>query len=502
MANKFLSVGSNGSVNLSDGTTPIFASTLGSADFEPSKALKTNSGGVLVSADLAIGDIQSLDTSLTTKDDLSFIRGDTHSAPSQGRTKIYVKADGKLYKLPDEGAESTIGDSSDKLPLSGGVMTGELSFTDGAGISGLPAGTSNNDPVIVSQLASKVTGASSSTTLGVALYQDTTGKIIQDAGGSLTWDDDNFRLQVPTVEGKSGDLTLQSIGGGVLTVGDTTVTLPDNDLVMSDGDIKINGASGAVDINDTSSRAIIKASSSEYIDTVGGRSYNFTTSNDGIVHNLSNTNQSHEFQINGVTKLSANDGSVQVTEPFLVSDGTLSLEPRTFPAPTTVTSVEMFSNSADSDRLTYRDTGVSYPIAGQELITVKYSKRFAGNVAQTLYTDTNMEFLWDAINLQVQFKPLTYVSTYVDACNLFVPGSANNTVKDTSGDILFVNNSVYYFSNNGTVNTNFNMSSYGARQFLAVCPEVAITSESPCYRLDLMCGNTNTMNITIEKQSV
>ena len=195
----------------------------------------------------------------------------------------------------------------------------------------------------------------------------------------------------------------------------------------------------------------------------------------------------------------AKAGDTMSGDLTLAATSTLTLAPRTEP---TATTVQLYSNSAVNDNLTLKDGALSYPIAGEQLITVKKSIRFSATVSQTLYTDDNMEFLWDATNLQVQFKPLTYLSNYVDACILFVPGNANNTVKDQSGDILFANNSTYYFSDDGLIDTSFNMTSYGARAFMSVCPEASVSSVGPCYRLDLMGGSTSYMNLTIEKQTV
>lgn len=519
MSNKFLSTNGTGGANLDDGTTPIFASTLGASSLTASTALKTNASGLLTSTDLDIADVTGLASDLVLKNELSFNEDDSHTPPSANQVKVYFKTDGQMYKQTPEGNESQIADLSSKVSKTGDTMSGNLSFSDGAGIvvgsgsiggivmnsnviTGLPDATSSSEPATKNQLDTKTTGPSSSTTLGVALFQGTTGKVLQDAGGNLTWDEDVFKLQTPTVQGKSGDLTLESNGGGVMTVGNTAVTLPDNNLVLSDGNIELNGATAILDIDDGTSRGVIRGYGSAYIDSASSRSYNYTTSADGVVHNLSNTAQSHDFKIFSTSKLTVNDATVESTVPVLVTDGTLALEPSASASATTGTSTEIFSDSGNNNNLTFVDNSIEYPIAGQQLITVKYSKRFAGNVAQTLYTDTNIEFLWDAANFQVQFKPLTYVSNYVDASILFVPGNANNTVKDQSGDIGFTNNSTYYFSDDGLIDTGFNMGNYGARQFLSVCPESFISSSSPCYRLDLMGGNTSNMNITIEKQSV
>ena len=419
MSNKFLSTNGTGDANLNDGTTPIFASTLGASSFTPSTALKTNASGLITSTDLDIADVTGLSSELDSKlnlsggtltgsvevvDNLKYVtelemeHQNAHTTPGSNSSFMYVKTDNKLYLKDSDGNEVEVGGGGDYLPLTGGTLTG--------------------------------------------------------------------------------------------------------DLVVDDSILTINGATKYLELDDSTTRSIIRAYGSAYIDDATSRSYSFNTSADGVVHNFSNTAQEYDFQIFSDSKLVVTDTMTETTTPLLVTDGTILLEPSASASATTGTSTEIFSDSGSNNNLTFVDNSIEYPIAGQQLITVKYSKRFAGNVAQTLYTDTNMEFLWDATNLQVQFKPLTYVSNYVDACILFVPGNANNTVKDNSGDVGFVNGSVYYFSDDGLIDTGFNMSQYGARQFLAVCPEGAITSESPCYRLDLVGGNSSNMNITIEKQSV
>lgn len=396
MANRFLNVNGSGGSNLNDGTTPIFASTLGASSLTASTALKTDANGLLTSTALDISDVTGLASSLILKNELSFNEDDTHDTPPANQVKLYVKTDGKVYTKNDAGTEEEVGGGGTFLPLTGGTLTGTTRVES--------------------------TGASYFETEAVS------------GGASLG----KAQLRYNYLYFYSSDATSNVLG---------------------------------------------------YIS-------NLST---GLTYNHANASGSgHSFSVAGVNKVQID------TDGLLVqSTGSLGLEPRaTAPTNFTGTSVELYANSADSDRLTYQSGGSQYPIAGQELITVKYSKRFAGNISQTLYTDTNIEFLWDAANAQVQYKPLTYLGSYIDASILFVPGTANNTVKDKSDDYSFVNNTTYYFSGGGSIDSAFNMGNYGARQFLALCPETLLTSESPCYRLDLVGGNTSNMNITIEKQSV
>ena len=107
MSNKF-GGSTAGEANLDDGTTPIFASTLGAASFTPSTAVKTGPTGLLTSTDLDVTDVSGLQTTL-----------------------------------------------NGKLDLSGGTMTGNLVMS-GAGISGLSDATTATEPATKSQLDGKL----------------------------------------------------------------------------------------------------------------------------------------------------------------------------------------------------------------------------------------------------------------------------------------------------------------------------------------------------------
>ena len=61
---KFLSTGGGGNANITNGSTNIFAATLGADNLEPSKALKTNSVKQLISTNLEIADVNNLQSEL------------------------------------------------------------------------------------------------------------------------------------------------------------------------------------------------------------------------------------------------------------------------------------------------------------------------------------------------------------------------------------------------------------------------------------------------------
>ena len=63
-ADKFLNTGGSGGVNISNGTTDIFAATLSAANLDPSRPIKTNAVRELVSSNLDIADINNLQSEL------------------------------------------------------------------------------------------------------------------------------------------------------------------------------------------------------------------------------------------------------------------------------------------------------------------------------------------------------------------------------------------------------------------------------------------------------
>jgi len=119
MADKFLNTSGSGKVNLSNGTTNIYAAKLAAANLNPSRPIKTNAVRELVSQNLDISDVNNLQSELTTKQEISFINNDTHANPPAGQTKLYVKTDGNVYKKDSAGTESGLGGSAEKLILVG-----------------------------------------------------------------------------------------------------------------------------------------------------------------------------------------------------------------------------------------------------------------------------------------------------------------------------------------------------------------------------------------------
>ena len=396
MANRFLNVNGSGGSNLNDGTTPIFASTLGAASLTASTALKTDANGLLTSTPLDIADVTGLASDLILKNELSFNEDDTHDTPPANQVKIYVKTDGKLYTKNDAGTEEEVGGGGSFLPLTGGTLTGTTRVE----------------------------------TNGTHYFET------------------------------------EALSGGS-SLGKSQLRYNYLYFYSSDG---------------TGNKL--------------GRIYG---SPFGLYYNHEDaTGVGHIFQVAGISKVQIDTDGLNIQ-----STGSLGLEPRaTAPTNFTGTSTELYVDSATGDQLKFQSgTGTEqYKVAGSKLITVKEDYRFQSNFNRTVYTDSSIEFIWDGTNKQLTFKPLTYSSSYVDANLLLVQGNAGGVNSD-SGDISFVNNSTYHFSDDGSVDVANNMANYGARCWYSVCSEGSVLATDPCYRIDVMIGNNLNINLTIEKQS-
>ena len=112
MSDKFLGTGGGGAVNISNGSTNIFGATIGAANLEPSRPIKTNSVSVLVSSNLDIADVNNLTTDLAQKHSLAFINGGGISQPDAGTLGVYSKADNRLYYQSSTGTEYLMGSGS------------------------------------------------------------------------------------------------------------------------------------------------------------------------------------------------------------------------------------------------------------------------------------------------------------------------------------------------------------------------------------------------------
>lgn len=130
MSDKFLGSG-QGSINLSNGSATIYSATLGAASLTASKPIKTNSVKQLISANLDITDVNNLQTQLNEKDELTFVEDDTHTNPTAGKVKLYVKTDGNFYKKDSAGNELIFGGGGGVSTTNAPVVDNSVVFYDG-----------------------------------------------------------------------------------------------------------------------------------------------------------------------------------------------------------------------------------------------------------------------------------------------------------------------------------------------------------------------------------
>jgi len=128
MADKFLSTGGSGSVNISDGSANIFAASLAAANLDPSRPIKTNAVRQLVSTSLDISDTQGLQTELDGKlanpltadfnfqgfeangvRDVEFAKLPNLGASTAGTVRLYANNDGKIHQVDESGVDIIIG---------------------------------------------------------------------------------------------------------------------------------------------------------------------------------------------------------------------------------------------------------------------------------------------------------------------------------------------------------------------------------------------------------
>ena len=93
MANKFLNIG-GGSINLSNGSVSIYASSLASKELQPSFPVKTDSLNKLVSEKLDISDVnnlqEQLDSVLTNPLTVQLTTNQTNFTQDQNHRHIFL----------------------------------------------------------------------------------------------------------------------------------------------------------------------------------------------------------------------------------------------------------------------------------------------------------------------------------------------------------------------------------------------------------------------------
>lgn len=116
--------------------------------------------------------------------------------------------------------------------------------------------------------------------------------------------------------------------------------------------------------------------------------------------------------------------------------------------------------------------------------------------SQTIYTDEFVSFQWDATNRQMQYViPATAPSlgswVWHDSGVLLIQGAAS-TVTAQADDTSNLTGT-FYFTNNGTLNTAFNMAGFGAKAFYHLVKETRIANW-PSYNLEVLNGNSGNVS--------
>lgn len=124
-----------------------------------------------------------------------------------------------------------------------------------------------------------------------------------------------------------------------------------------------------------------------------------------------------------------------------------------------------------------------------------YSNYFEGSSTQILYASTYMDFRWDGSNKQFQYYPKYPTAAWHNAGIMVAKGGS---IFISTDDISASQNSWFYFTTNGALNTNFNFGNFATIAHMHVTPEV-YNSSNPVYRLVAGNGNTNSVWVNIYK---
>ncbi|BBI90642.1 hypothetical protein HYO65_gp250 [Tenacibaculum phage PTm1] len=114
---------------------------------------------------------------------------------------------------------------------------------------------------------------------------------------------------------------------------------------------------------------------------------------------------------------------------------------------------------------------------------------FNSSVSQTLYTDINrnLTISWDSVN----FQPTYTVNGWgwIDGAIIKVDGNSS-TIRINADDKSSVDGT-FYFTNNGALNTAFNMENYGSYTFCTLVKE-SYDPNYPAVMIHMNLGNTGT----------
>ena len=187
-----------------------------------------------------------------------------------------------------------------------------------------------------------------------------------------------------------------------------------------------------------------------------------------------------------------NSGTV-TTPPGGLGDGYLYAGYENYPIPIIGSPVGLYWRSNLGN--------ITYPVAGPEFITIKHYFNGSAGSTTTFFVNSVLSLRWDAVNKQAQFnfasKPF---GTWIDAGILFT--KSTTTISNTD-DINPTIGTWYYFTANGTLDTNFNHGNYGHRSECWLIPESGagvIATNASTYRISVITGNgSSSLNVTVEE---
>ena len=167
--------------------------------------------------------------------------------------------------------------------------------------------------------------------------------------------------------------------------------------------------------------------------------------------------------------------------------------------------INVNANSVLTTKLTFTDA--------QELVSRQYvddainsvSSPFTyfrgnGNVTQTVYEDTFVRLIWDSLNSQPKWLRKSAVNlNWIDAGIQLTHEPLVQEFITSTDDISTAINTEFYFTESGSLNSNFNMSDYGNLATTWITPEFE-DSTFPAYLSRWVLGSqTGCLTVSIER---
>ena len=119
---------------------------------------------------------------------------------------------------------------------------------------------------------------------------------------------------------------------------------------------------------------------------------------------------------------------------------------------------------------------------------------FTGEATVVLWDDDLVSIRWHGMNKQMQYYPKAGWSWH-DAGILFV---ANSSQSSRGDDISNSSNAWYYFTTDGTLNSQFSLGSYGNFAFCHITKET-FSSSVPSYYIRYTGGTQGSVSAVIER---